>query len=91
MAKKKFKEPFLIDYSQERDSVSIVVTDARDEIVAEWHDEEVQDMFEDGFFSSRGFGKSVISYLVDAGVIPKSMVEDYGIYKVLPDFEVTGW
>ncbi len=57
----------------ERDRSSIVVSNINGKTIAEWWDEDVQSMFEDGFFvSGKGnnkLAKSVLNYLQDMGVI----------------------
>jgi hypothetical protein len=57
----------------ERDRASIVVSNINGKTIAEWWDEDVQSMFEDGFFvRNRGkdaLARSVLKYLTDRGVI----------------------
>ena len=57
----------------ERDRASITVTNINGKTIAEWWDEDVQSMFEDGFFvSGKGKNKlaaSVLDYLQNRGVI----------------------
>jgi hypothetical protein len=71
----KFKPPFHVDVWQERDRTSIVLFDADDVVVAEWWDDDAQQMFEDGFFVSnkgaRRLEQSVIEYAREMGIIPK--------------------
>lgn len=87
--KKKFKSPYVVHTWEERNRQSIWVEDANGKKVAAWEDDDVTDMFESGFFNSRGLGKSVISYLVDIGIIKSErMNAGTKIVEVLPDFEV---
>lgn len=57
----------------ERDRTSIVVSNINGKTIAEWWDEDVQSMFEDGFFVARkgndALARSVIQYLKERGVI----------------------
>lgn len=84
MAKKiNYKSPFVVHTWFERDRMSIWVEDANGENVAEWWDEEVVQMFEDGFFDSNAFimgrlirphllGESVLNYLVENKIISEN-------------------
>jgi len=73
--RKKFYPPFRVDQWFERDRASVVVYDSRDNVVAEWWDEEVDDMVESGFFKPQFSRKSpidpysVIDYLKRIKVI----------------------
>jgi hypothetical protein len=71
--KPEFKPPFHVDVWQERDRTSIVLFDADDVVVAEWWDDDAQQMFEDGFFvSSKGarrLEQSVIDYAKSVGLV----------------------
>ena len=68
--KTKFHPPYTVDVWEERDRLSIVVTDRDDKDVAEWWDDDARQMFEDGFFESgRNLESSVIKYLQDMDVI----------------------
>ena len=64
--RKKFYPPFKVNIWQERDRMSVVVYDSKDNVVVEWWDNEVLEMCEDGFFiCSRGaekFKQSVLDY-----------------------------
>ena len=75
-----------IDTWQERDRASVVVTDKRtDKVIAQWWDNDVHDMFEDGFFKggmggerqlgtekpSSVFVNSVYDYLESIGTLDK--------------------
>lgn len=66
----------------ERDRSSIVVTNINDKVIAEWWDEDVQNMFEDGFFiSGKGsdrLAQSVLGYLEKVGII-KAKTYTYGV------------
>jgi len=56
----------------ERDRSSIVIYDQGNQVVAEWWDEDAQQMFEDGFFQGgRRLKESVIDYARDMGLVPK--------------------
>jgi hypothetical protein len=70
MKKKKYnpKSPFIIHTWFERNRSNIWVEDANGENIAEWWDEEVQEMFEDGFFNPEDYN-SIIKYLISIGVI----------------------
>lgn len=84
-----------IDTWQERDRLSVVVTDKRnDKTIAEWWDDDVRQMFEDGFFKgsmggerqlgmekpSSVFVNSVYDYLESIGKLQKGQ-------KFLPSVE----
>lgn len=91
MAKKiKYKPPYIVHTGFERDRQNIWVEDAKGRNVAEWWDEEINEMVVFGFFDfRRGIGSSVIQYLVDNGIIEKGrFVGQYGSREVfnLPDF-----
>ncbi len=75
-----------IDTWQERDRASVVVTDKRtDKTIAEWWDDDVRQMFEDGFFKggmggerqlgtekpSPAFVNSVYDYMESVGMLQK--------------------
>lgn len=68
-----FVPPYRVDLWQERDRTSVVLYDANDVAVAEWWDEDAQQMFEDGFFvgnkGARRFEQSVIDYAREMGMI----------------------
>jgi len=57
-----------VDTWFERDRASIVVYKGDTEI-AEWWDDDVRQMFEDGFFNNRNLEKSVIDYCKSVGII----------------------
>lgn len=69
----KFTPPYTVDIWEERDRLSIVVTDSNDNTVAEWWDDEARQMFEDGFFKAgirkEVLANSVIEYLKSMGRI----------------------
>jgi hypothetical protein len=53
-----------IDTWFERDRAFVGVVDTEGHYLAEWWDDDVQQMFEDGFFKSgRAFERSVVQYL----------------------------
>lgn len=59
----------------ERDRANIWVEDENGNNVAEWWDEDLMQMVEDGFFDMRGknrIGKSVLQYLAKVGAISKN-------------------
>ena len=88
MAKKiKYKVPYIVHTQFERDRQNIWVEDAKGRNVAEWWDEEVSEMVEDGFFNPRNLAESVIRYLVDTKFIDAEQMSG-GFKKVwvLPDF-----
>lgn len=70
---KKQKAHYEVNIWFERDRSSIVVYNMNGRAIAAWQDDDVQDMFENGFFvSGRGNNKlaeSVLKYLQDIGVI----------------------
>lgn len=54
---------------EERDRLSIIVTDDNDNPIAEWWDDDARQMFEDGFFRrGRGLVPSVIAYVEEHGM-----------------------
>lgn len=92
MAKKiKYKAPYIVHTWFERDRQNIWVEDAKGRNVAEWWDEDVSQMINDGFFKftgSHGYvGTSVINYLVNMKTIEADRIcsGSYSKY-VLPDF-----
>lgn len=75
MKKVKYKSPFVVHTWFERDRANIWVEDANGRNVAEWWDEDLMQMFEDGFFDDRHgrkLGESVLDYLVSMGIISKN-------------------
>jgi hypothetical protein len=50
-----FKKPYRVETWFERDRKSIVVYDAADREIAEWWDEDVDNMVESGYFDASGF------------------------------------
>jgi hypothetical protein len=68
MAKIKYKEPIEVDFWAERDRASIVISDDNGKIIAEWWDEEVVEMIEQGLFEWEN-ARSVIQYLADLGIL----------------------
>jgi hypothetical protein len=51
----------------------VCLSDANDQTVAEWWDEDCLQMFEDGFFArGQAFEVSVIDYAREMGLIPKN-------------------
>lgn len=90
MKRKKFKAPFIVHTWTERDRANVWVEDNNGKVVAKYQDEELLSMVEDGFFKNGSrFGESVISYLVDSGVIKaEKMWNGFKYVDVLPDFEV---
>lgn len=75
----KLAEPLTVDVWEERDRLSIVVTDAKGRDVAEWWDDDARQMFEDGFFNRRDLEGSVIRYVKEMGLRPRR--KDVGITK----------
>jgi hypothetical protein len=73
MSLKPQKAHYEVNIWFERDRASIVVSNINGKTIAEWWDEDVLSMFEDGFFiSGKGkdkLAKSVLDYLQDRGVI----------------------
>lgn len=65
----KFKAPFEVYLQEERDNVDVYLIDADEDIVAEWHDDDARQMFEDGFFYSQNIERSVIEYAMANGLI----------------------
>lgn len=67
-----FKKPYRVETWFERDRSSIVVYDADDREIAEWWDDDVQDMFESGYFTpgkgERALADSVIAYVGELGL-----------------------
>jgi hypothetical protein len=67
-----FKKPYRVKTWFERDRSSIVVYDANDREIAEWWDDDVQDMFESGYFTSgkgeRALADSVLGYVKEKGL-----------------------
>lgn len=61
------KRHYEVDIWSERDRASIVVYDNKGEVVAEYWDEEVEDMVESGFFvgnrGKKALAESVLEYL----------------------------
>lgn len=86
----KYKAPYIVHTWFERDRQNIWVEDAKGRNVAEWRDEEVSLMVEDGFFDFRNdIGRSVIQYLTDSGIIDRGrFIGQYGSQEIfqLPDF-----
>lgn len=73
MARKvKYKSPYIVHTWFERDRQNIWVEDEKGRNVAEWWDEDVSDMVEQGFFNSRDLEGSVMEYLASVGVISKN-------------------
>lgn len=84
MAKKiHYKSPFIVHTWFERDRANIWVEDANGKNIAEWWDEGVIEMFEDGFFDDSAFimgrlvrprllGESVLNYLAENKIIPEN-------------------
>ena len=70
--KTKYKSPFIVHTWFERDRANIWVEDANNKKVAEWWDEDVVQMFDDGFFDHRFVGESVLSYLAEHKIISKN-------------------
>ena len=68
----KYKSPFIVHTWFERDRANIWVEDANGGKVAEWWDENVVQMFEDGFFDNRFIDESVLSYLAEHKIIQKN-------------------
>jgi hypothetical protein len=62
-----FAKPYRVETWFERDRSSIVVYDADDREIAEWWDDDVQDMFESGYFTpgrgERVLADSVLAYI----------------------------
>ena len=59
---------YTVDWWQERDRASVVVTDSRDRDVWELWDDDVYEMIADGFFKWED-DQSVIDYLSEVGII----------------------
>lgn len=64
-----------VEVWEERDRLHIAIRDKRNEkIIADWWDEDAQQMFEDGFFESgRGLESSVVKYAEDVGILRKRL------------------
>lgn len=60
-----------VSVQEERDNLDIYVTDTRnDRTVAEWHDDDARQMFDDGFFRRGGrLRASVLDYCVQHGIV----------------------
>lgn len=73
--RKKFTPPFRVDTWFERDRSSVVIYDVNDNVVAEWWDDDVQQLFEDGFLvagkGEKALKKSALEYAAYLGLIDK--------------------
>lgn len=67
-----FRKPYRVETWFERDRSSIVVYDAADREIAEWWDDDVQEMFESGYFTpgrgERALADSVLGYVKEMGL-----------------------
>jgi hypothetical protein len=66
-----FKKPYRVETWFERDRKSIVVYDANDREIAEWWDDDVDEMVESGYFDASGFimGREIHPHKLEDSVL----------------------
>jgi hypothetical protein len=69
----------------ERDRAQVTVTDMWGNTLAQWEDEEVSELIEDGFLDPTDYEMSAVKYLVHLGKIPEKNVYGYEAWKYYKD------